>query len=69
MTCDHYRIAILAKCTGTCATNGGGFERPLAVTALRNNGIPVWSKYGTGHIHERVHQQFHQPIETPFFLM
>jgi hypothetical protein len=38
--------------TGTCATNGGA-DRPTAAADARKAGLPVSSRYGTGHTHVR----------------
>ena len=48
-----------------------GVRRPVGqITALRNTGIP---QYGANMEQDasmkEPHQQFHQPVETPFFLM
>jgi len=44
----------VVSATRTCATNGGGeADRPAIAAPFRNAGSPVWSRYGTGHNHER----------------
>ena len=44
----------VVSATRTCATNGGGeADRPAIDAPFLNAGSPVWSRYGTGHNHDR----------------